>query len=1102
MGVESVHSSAENLERARPTMSDGRAGWDLSRLFVVSRFLNPADAEIVMQDTEVELPPPLGIRLKRVYRSRNHRQRGLFGRGWSSCLDWTVDFEQPALRGYHGLTIPFFRAAGNCHSTPFFPFTLELSKGTARLRCGEAHVDFSQSADGYGRPAVMALQQTMGWRLQYSPSGILEQLVSLSDSEVRFHIEVARDGLLRQMVGTSGSQAEPFLTFGYRYSATEELSAVLSGSRDLVSYRYARGRPELWRRAGGVGTRFWHDDELRCNKVEEADRTLTESLRSSDQGMVQYVDQLGRTQSYFFTAQGLISGSLMPGGVSGAWAWDDHGRLTCAARPGHGCLYQAHNAAGLIEMGVPGDLVLTADRDPSGALSGWRSNRGDVIELARDDSGLAIGVRLNACDTCTAPPARDGKPSHAVTDMNSTSRSESAGRRIELMAGQETAYLNLNAWSRLLTVELPDGDKAVLLYDAAGGLSTVKRQADTWLQLQYDADGRLLSEVGIDRVLRQYAYKRNVLAEITTGACGPYQLSRNSDGLPVLVLGPGGRRRTLDRDQNEQIIRDVITGRGPLAYERDDYRRITAVVYGQRQTKRTDIEYDGNARVVAIAHDGRRDALTYASDGRLVRASAAGVSETTFVYGDGGRDRAVFWDDEYSMERCWRSGGLLSERRPYLSLECVQTRDVTDYQVAGHHVRVEGGIQACCVSTDGALTIARGCDGAGRVVSIDVRCSGTTAYSLCVSYGEAVRWDGSQVGCFQLDAGGRNVSWTSDRRIGKCEYDDGGNLRFHHRLGSATMDERHLPVTYTGGVQLKYDTYGNVGEVTTACGVLRFSYDGSNRLREASCDGLQVIALSYDGLGYPARIARENNKTRFYWADNELLAEDDGGTLVDYFYRQGSLLGRVVGGTLELALVDPWGSTVGFLGSGPDFAAYRCLDPFSDAVVATGDFHSLGHLGTVDAQWHGLYLHRGIALIPSLGVILNPIQIDPLRPLGRLRLSGVLPETYVHNGCCPGDGPGAADIEDVCASAHPGGWLPTGRRPWLWPWLQPALDDRRDACLGTATWPRLWQAGTVWQGFVADPPSPMAQIGDPWSILGCPSPLSTRSLSDETAGWM
>ena len=156
---------------------------------------------------------------------------------------------------------------------------------------------------------------------------------------------------------------------------------------------------------------------------------------------------------------------------------------------------------------------------------------------------------------------------------------------------------------------------------------------------------------------------------------------------------------------------------------------------------------------------------------------------------------------------------------------------------------------------------------------------------------------------FGYDDQSRLVSVYGDMDNEAYQYDADGN-----RIGQ-TVNGASLSITYdsasnrmlqAGGISYGYDPQGNN---TTVNGANQRQFDGFNRLASNSGNTYYV-----DPQGQ--RLMKNVGGTTTYFApeeNNNLLAENDAGTWVDYVWLNGRLIGGIKAGTPAAIHVDQVG---------------------------------------------------------------------------------------------------------------------------------------------------------------------------------------------------
>lgn len=649
----------------------------------------------------------------------------------------------------------------------------------------------------------------------------------------------------------------------YTYDSTGRLKAVRwpssgSGADDVV-YSYTGGRVTNARFADYNWIYNYADeagDVLRTNVNDPRGGNLTTRTRKSDRRVLSETDALGRTTSYQYNSQSLVSRVTAPMGNQTRYDYDARGNVTrvrVVPKPGSGqstmttsLVYPSCTASNRKTCNQP-----TSSTDWTGKTDYTYENaHGGVKKVTLPDAGKGrlgttfayVGARAsykNGSGGTVSSPSNIYRPASITTGTSRQSFAyQSSGLRNMLpvsvtRSGSDGSLpaTTSHQHDHIGNVRYADGplpgssDKSALAYD---GLRRITFQVGPdpdgsgslrfgAVATTYDADGRV-SRIRTGSVGSLSAKSGISALETTQNYYNEWgRLIRTTQATPVGVYsashfvydGKGRLSCQVDRMGALTSSNAFCQSTGSAQFGAD---RITTYTYDAAD--QLDRVFEGDGR------NGRLTYYTWTQNGELETVRAEG-QKTTYEYDGHGRRTKV----RYPVPT---NGGTSS------------TSDYDQYTYAANkplmtrHRRRDG------------QSISYGYDALGRVTSVNAPGS---AQDVALTYDVQGRRT-------QMVSNGRTLSWGYDAR---GRLTTAGSPLGTVSYGYDTADRR-TRMNYPGPgsfyVTYGYDTVGNVTTVEEKGGtaLAAYTYDQLNRRTRMAHPGNGAATITY-GFAQGARLA-------------------------------------------------------------------------------------------------------------------------------------------------------------------------------------------------------------------------------------------------------
>jgi RHS repeat-associated protein len=902
--VSSVSTAADDARNAGHAPCNSRVGEPV----------NVTNGNVFLEQTDYRLPGVgRSLAVARTYNS-NSRRAGLFGYGWSSPFDESV--ETPAGAPLR-LNLPDGRAVYFDETTAgvFAPRESSDFRGratrdavggfTLSLHGGGAH-----RFDAAGRLASVTDRYGNRTSLARDPAG---KLTSITDPFGRA-LSVGADGegrvvALSDAMGavanySYGSNGELLSVdyaggSGYRFAyATSPgllLTAVTDALGDTVeSHAYdARGRALTSERQGGV-------ERVALEYVSDAETRATDALghvtkfffdTSRGRNLVTRVEGQcscggSQAQSWTYDAAGRATSTTNAKGQRTDYAYDADGNLLSVSDARGRASYTYNQFGQPLTITDAGGATTTNTYDATGKLLSTRDALGATTSFAYDSRSLLLSstdARSHALSLAYDPHgnlARATDAAGSVTTFSYDARGRLTGEADAL--GNATRY-EYDAAGRPAKVTRADGSTSTFSYDLAGRIIRVTDPRGNNTDYSYDGASRLVREA--DAVGGAVTYGYDSLSRMGSRTD---QLGRTTDfeydefGRLVRVTGPAasaGAARlsaSVEYDAVGNVLRLTDEAGRTTSFEYDAANRVVRVTDPLLQSTR--YEYDARSQVAAVTDAlGQRHTYSYDALGRLARAARAGAS-TSLSYDAVGNlvSRTDYGGaaTRYSYDGLDRLTAITYPDASGASYEYDKLSRLTAATNAQGVVRFTYDPLGRVASTTDVFgqTLAYAYDAGGNRASLSVNNALQVSYQYdALDRLARLNDSAGSVVSYAYDAAGRQTARTLPNGVATAYTYDGLNrlTRLTDSAGVGALSDR----------QYSYDDAGNITRASEGAGAHAYAYDALDRLTSALHPAQTSESYSYDAVGN--RAASHRSASYAYQPFNQLTSTATAGYAYD-----------------------------------------------------------------------------------------------------------------------------------------------------------------------------------------------------------------------------
>lgn len=831
------------------------------------------------------------------------------GRGWVHYFDMflTRDVESFRFFGHDGSEIEFDDPAGAVDKGGR---SLNLGGYMELRREGERYAVyhwhdweedvrkfmFEAREDGPMLLVAVALPSGHSLDLSYDAHGRLAE-VRQSAERRSFLLEYDEPGRLARLLLASPLTAAE-TSARYEYDERDRLVAVYDAAGVPMRYAYDE-QDRLIQETSRTGGSFFmkYDPQGRCVETSGDGGRELKRLQYDQAGrMTRVTDSLGNSTTYLLNESGQVEKEMRTNGAIWTNEYDTFGRLVAKTGPHGETTRYTYDGHGNIEtITEPGEAItkfeydeyhqptsvtqadgsrwqleyergtLTAITDPCGAKTVYVLDAENEIrefltptgnritiehdpawleERYADEYGLIVAYRYDQRLNVVAIYHAHGLDKRLEYDVAGEPiamiESDGAMRKVTRDEdGQVTRYTDANGHTIKYDYS-PYGD-VVRVTDANGHA----------YQFSWDTEGRLVSITNPKGEKAAYAYDAvgNLIERVSFDGRKEGAEFDLSNRLVRLTRADG---TTLESryDVASNLLEITSAGQRLVAHHYDPLGQLTETITPDATVK---FEYDLCGRVTAETQNGLRVEYGFHPDGDLAsrRFLNTRVGPLLFDYDRRGRLTAL------------RSAERIYQRFAYDSADLLLASDGGAFiERFAYDARQRLKSQEVVRKADGQKIVAREYD--------------YDAEDNLIGVADSLRGRSS----YEYDAAERLVKSTHANRTTIYEYDPCGNLT---RKGSSQLRyARGNRLQQNGAFKYARDANGQLAATAVAEQRTDFVWNALGQLTAARHPDGSQTSFGYDGLG--RRVSKTHNRqiTYFFWAGNDLLAEQTGEDMIEY----------------------------------------------------------------------------------------------------------------------------------------------------------------------------------------------------------------------------
>lgn len=716
----------------------------------------------------------------------------------------------------------------------------------------------------------------------------------------------------------------------YFYDRQGCLIEVTNSANHTTRYEYDDAHQIIREEGHGGLYRMTYDSLGRCvQTVGERGFKKTTLDYSERERATRVRDSLGNTTLYLFNEAGQVELTVASDGATDRQYFDEFGRRVAnedalgrkwtygynrsgdkaweidpagnETRFEHNSLHLTtrivESDGGTHEFQYEDDRVLVAYIDPSGDYTKYQRTCLGVLLGILLPNGERVEIRVDEDWTEQTVTDRYGERRTRFDDTLTVIEKVDA-------KGYVTSFVH-DEYRNLLRVLHPDGTSTKyerypnglvrsetdgagrsrnFQYSSHGRLESVVDDLGNQRTFEWDTEGRMTKIVDEEQRTAHFSFDVNgnlIKRLFFDGGAETYQY--DLAGQLTEVMWPDGSFARFEYD----LLGDrALERHSDGSMVRFRYDAFGQVVWSETRDHVSEFEYDKSGRLVREVQDAVEVRYTY-TNGELNRRefSRSRHGPLEFMSGNSG-EWSIKRDGKVLQSWLYDSRGLLAERRMRTASERFSydpRTNLTRHTLAG---------------PNGAALMSRrlAFDGSGNLLMTDEE-SRQIAYDYDAANRLVRKSDGNDVVEYSYDRLGSITSRSNPVR--EFAYD----LQ-HHCIADGVAD-------------YAYDIRGRLSMKSDAAGVTQFEWNGLGQLVKVIHPNQTTTTYSYDGLGRRASKNSSEGETRFFYAGDELLAEEYGGKIVEYYmhksrpcvvWRDGSAFDIISSETLQpLAVVDESG---------------------------------------------------------------------------------------------------------------------------------------------------------------------------------------------------
>ncbi|MEU6768959.1 DUF6531 domain-containing protein [Streptomyces sp. NPDC046853] len=907
----------------------------MKKLFTCGDPIDMATGNMVMSETDVDLPGVLPLELERHHRT-GLRSGRWFGPSWGSTLDQRLILDQSGARftTADGMVlhypvpdpdVPVLPVEG-----PRWPLEWDGAPGgTMSVRQPESDLTLRFRALPDRPVAELPLEAITdrngnALHLEYGADGSPRELIHTGGYRIGLTTD---DGRITALTLLNDPERPVLLRYGY--DATGNLTEIYNSSGLPLKLSYDdKRRITGWDDRNGTWYRYEYDTADRCVRTTGTDGILDYTYTYETEGRRSLAtNSLGHTTTYEFNDSFQLIVETDPLGHATTRTWDRYDHLESLTDAlGRTTTYAYDESGNIKEVVHPDGSGARYEYDLSGALITATEQDGAHWQYGHDSHGNIVSVTDPAGATTIYTYDATGAVASVTDPLGEVSRVESSpaglATAVRTPLGAITRFEH-DAFGRITTVHEPDSAVSKATWTVEG--LPARREfpdgtSESWV---YDAEGNTLAHTDAKGAVTRFEtapFDRSRAQTTQDGA--RIEFTYDTELRPVVVTNADGQTWTYTYDSAGNITRETDFNGRTVSYRHDAVGHIVERTNGAGQS----IGYvrDLLDRVVEQRDsEGNLTRFEYDQGGAIVRA-ANRDAELTFTYDIHGRVLSESCNGRVLTNVYDTAGRRLSRRTPGGVLsEWSYNSEHQPVELRGSGRAVRFGYDPAGNETvrelPSGVALTHGWAAGHRLTTQAVRAPGAKTSRIDRSY--SYRADGllrsvtdaaSGTSAYELDVNGRVTAVTAADHRETYAYDKLGNLVHSAAPGGEDADV-HGPRTYSGTLvrtagrsRYEHDGQGRVVRHTRALlsGGSRtwlFDWDAEDRLRGVTTPDGRHWRYRYDPLG--RRIAKELlsasdgpvvERTDFVW-DGTRLAEEsrtvpgegDGGRITTWDWEPG-----------------------------------------------------------------------------------------------------------------------------------------------------------------------------------------------------------------------
>lgn len=851
-----------------------------SKLRILADHVSVTSGEVILEQTDFQLPGPLPLSWRRTYRSSHSQDFGL-GAGWSATYlsRLSVDDQKVVYSDGEGrqLSFPKLGAGQGCHNTRELHTLYYDNDSQLRIVKQDGITLLFRGATSTKR--LYAASNSNGQHIQfyYGDSGRLTHVIDSAGRLLKLEYNITqRLSSVSLLDNQNQLLGKPLVQ--YRYDNQGDLISVVDAAGNAQHFVYQNHAVTQHTNKDGVSVSFqWDRFDVRgkCTRTwgEHGDYDYHFDYDEAD-NITKVSHGQDHVTLYHYNRFGLISREINAEGGATEFEYDDHGRLLLQRDPMGNTKHYGYDSRGQLtrmvdslghttrltydDSGRLQSLIdalgrrwrrkydvngrLTSVIDPLGREVQYSYDRHGHLTLITDAMRRGLRLEWNKKGEllCRIDPA--GSREEFQYDH--------LGRIIEVQKHGQVTHYDYDPMGRIIRIGYPDGSDVHMAYSPQGYMTRYVDALGRVTQYQYNSLGLPSERINAHRQIFKYEYNgfRNLTA----------------------MINENGERYELHYDKNQRLAKETGFDGRTQHYGYDAAGHLVSHTDGENQI--TQFKRDAQGQLLK-KWSSDQDISRYEYDplGRLVRA-VNNYAELEFKYSDNGqlieeRQNNMRLRHEYDLNNQRSATSINNQRIDY------------EYNAQGLFKRIAYN---------------------GTTLTSVTR----NAHGL-----EIARTSGDVSSFFEYDPMGRLIRQRAASEHGPIlertyQYNKIGNLRQidDFKWGTSVFKydalDRLQALEALVPERFSFDPAGNLLDVREA---FARSYVKGNRLSV-----FQDYRFEYDKAGNLVCETKGKKHTRHYYnAQNQLVKTDKDGQTIHYVYDPlGRRVAKQSGGTTTTYIWD------------------------------------------------------------------------------------------------------------------------------------------------------------------------------------------------------